>query len=94
MLGPSGYETTLVNMPASAVAFSHDGTWVATGGSESGVQLWKVAGDAVAPGNQTPVRVFTGHMMTVTGVSFSPDGRRLASGSLDRTIRIWKLAGK
>jgi WD40 repeat protein len=91
MLGPSGYELVLVNMPASAVVFSRDGTWIATGGTDSAVQLWKVPSDAVAPANQAPARVFTGHMMTVTGVSFSPDGRRLASASLDRTVRVWEL---
>lgn len=91
MLGPSGYGPVLLNMPASAVAFSRDGTWLATGGTDSAVQLWKVPSDAVAPANQTAARIFTGHTMTVTGVSLSPHGRRLASASLDRTVRVWEL---
>jgi len=88
VLGPSGYVPAAVNMPAAAIAFSRDGTGLATGGSDFGVQLWQVARDTVA---KAPMRVLSGHTMTVTGVSFSSDGRYLASASLDRTVRIWKL---
>ena len=88
VFGSSGFTQVTVNMPASAIEFSQDGTWLATGGSDFGVQLWQVTSDAVA---KTPTRIFSGHTMTVTGVSFSPDGNHLASASLDRTIRVWKL---
>lgn len=88
VLGPSGYDQVTVNMPVSAIAFSRNGTWLATGGTDFGVQLWQVTGDVVA---KMPARVLSGHTMTVTGVSFSPDGSLLASASLDRTVRLWKL---
>ena len=88
MLGPSGYGSVSVNMPATAVAFSRNGTWLATGGSDSAIQLWQVTSEAIA---KTPAQVLVGHVMSVTGVSFSPDGRRLVSGSLDRTVRIWEF---
>lgn len=87
-LGPSGYTSFNVNMPASAVAISRDGTWLAAGGSDFGVHLWRVTSEAI---DKASARVLSGHLMTVTGVSFSPDGSRLASASLDRTIRVWEL---
>jgi WD40 repeat protein len=90
-LGPNGFAPITVNMPATAVAVSRDGTWLATRGSDSAVQLWRVPGEGVVQTEQTPARVFTGHKMTVTGVSFSPDGRHLASASLDRTLQVWEL---
>jgi WD40 repeat protein len=86
--GPTGPVQAAVNMPASAVAFSGDGGWLATGGTDAGVQLWRVTAGTVA---STATRTFAGHTMTVTGVSFSPDGGHLASASLDRTVRIWAL---
>ena len=87
-LGPSGYSSFTVNMPAASVAFSRDGTRLAAGGSEFGVHLWQVTSEAVG---KTSTRVLSSHTMTVTGVCFSPDGSRLASASLDRTIRVWDL---
>jgi WD40 repeat protein len=93
MKGPAGYVQESFNMPASAVAFSADGTWLATGGTEFGVQLWRMVNDSTAktPTANSPTRVLTGHSMTVTGVSFSPNGKLLASASLDRTVRVWQL---
>ncbi len=86
--GPSGYSSFTVNMPASAVAFSRDGDWLAAGGSDFGVHLWRVTSEAT---DTASTRVLSGHTMTVTGVCFSPDGNGLASASLDRTVRVWRL---
>lgn len=88
MRTPTGNIPATINMPASAVAFSRDGKWLATGDSDFRVQLWRVTGDNV---ETKATRVFTAHTMTVCGVAFSPDGKYLASASLDRTIHIWQL---
>ena len=66
---------------ARALAFSPDGTLLASGGG-SNVYLH-------APGTGMLERILRGHTATVTVVAFSPDGRMLASASGDRTIKLW-----
>jgi WD40 repeat protein len=74
------------------VAFDHDGSRLATGGSDGLVCIWNLkrrqAGALVAP-----ERTLYGHTNHVWCVVFSPDGRLLASGSDDGTIRLWNVAG-
>ncbi|GGQ44542.1 nSTAND1 domain-containing NTPase [Couchioplanes azureus] len=66
-----------------AVAFSPDGTLLATGGHDRTVRLWDPATD------QPVGDPFTGHTAAVTGVAFSPDGSSLATASSDATVRLW-----
>jgi WD40 repeat protein len=74
-----------------SVAFSPDGTQVATANTNSTVCLWRVT-------DSQPLLVLTGHTNRVQSAVFSPrlaielpSGHRqlLASGSHDRTIKIW-----
>ena len=83
VIGRTGPETIRVNMPTVAVAFSADGSRVATGGSDRLVRLWT----ATAAGLQ-PLRTIEAHSMSVTGVAFSPDGEWIASSSLDHTVHL------
>jgi WD40 repeat protein/DNA-binding SARP family transcriptional activator len=70
--------------PITAVAFSPDGTGMATGGADGVVQVRSLA--ATEPG---AAMLLTGHTGPVTQVVFDPGGRWLASASTDGTVRLW-----
>jgi WD40 repeat protein len=73
------------------VAFSPDGSTLASGGVDGPIQLWNVANPA------SPVTLgppLTGHTGTIESVAFRPTGGLIlakVSGSDDETIRIWNL---
>ena len=67
----------------SDLAFSPDGTWLATGSTDFTAQLWNVS-DSLAP----PV-VLRGHEGPILRVAFSHDGRHVATASKDQTVRLW-----
>ena len=74
--------------PVSAVAFSPDGSLLATASNDAVVRLWDARtvqrGDAARP-----LAELRGHAQPVLALAFSPDGTRLASGSADRSVRLW-----
>jgi WD40 repeat protein/serine/threonine protein kinase/DNA-binding SARP family transcriptional activator len=68
--------------PAYNVAFSPDGTRLATTGQDMTVRIWDL---------ETGAEILTleGHLDEVFGVDFSPDGTRLATTGYDGAVIIW-----
>ena len=67
----------------TSVAFSPDGTLLASGG-DGPVRLWNVETNA-------NIASLEGHTEVVNAVAFSPDGTLLASGSWDNTVKLWDV---
>jgi len=73
--------------PVFGVAFSGDGSRVATVSIYGMVALWD-------PSSFRLIAAFKGHMEAAHGVGFSPDGRRLATGGGNNrdAVKLWDLS--
>ena len=72
--------------PIAGIAFSPDGTKLATAGEDNVARVW-----TVPEGEQA--FVLSGHTAALTkGLAFSPDGKWIATASADQTVRIWDAA--
>lgn len=83
--------------PVTAVAFSPDGTRIASGNRDSHfagislgtgyhVRLWEAS-------TGRPIgSPLDGHTDDIEAVAFSPDGTRLISASGDKTLRVWDVS--
>ncbi|PAV18322.1 WD40 domain containing protein [Pyrrhoderma noxium] len=66
-----------------SVAFSPDGSRIASGSGDETVRIWdSKSGNFIAG-------PFREHSNWILSVAFSPDGTRIASGSADKTVLIW-----
>jgi WD40 repeat protein len=65
-----------------SVAFSSDGTRLATASEDGTAQIFDTA-------TGKPLLTLSGHTGPVTRLAFSPDGTRLATTSPDGTARLW-----
>jgi WD40 repeat protein len=77
-----------------AVAFSPDGTWLASGCNDGTLWIWDaVTGEPISDATGESIsEPLTGHTRTVEAVAVSPDGTRIVSGSYDMTIRVYAHA--
>jgi WD40 repeat protein len=68
----------------SDVAFSTDGTQLATAGSDGEVRIWDVESGRL-------LQTLSGHPAAVSSVSFNDDGSQLASIEVEGVVRVWAL---
>ena len=66
----------------SCLAFSPDGTRIATASLDSTIKIWETR-------SGREVLTLRGHTAGVLCVAFSPDGSKIVSGGIDNTARIW-----
>ena len=67
------------------VAWSPEGSWLASAGEDGTVRVWD-------PASGEQLSTLTGHTSVVGAVAWSPQGTRLASASKDGTVRVWDPA--
>ena len=68
----------------SALAFSPNRRYLASGADDGGIILWDAD-----PASREFVQRLTAHRRAITGIAWAPDSARLASSSTDGTVRIW-----
>jgi WD40 repeat protein len=86
------------------VAYSPDGSRLATSSVDRTVKVWQLEPDSTEGGPSSPEPItLTGHSDTVYGLSFSPcapppeasaggcEGSRLAAAGQDGTVRVWDV---
>ena len=70
--------------PGTSVAFSPDGTVLASGSSDDTIKIWEVESGNLLNTFKEPIA------RNVTHVAFSPDGHTIAGSSL-HVIRLWDI---
>ncbi|MEB3826305.1 AAA-like domain-containing protein [Phormidium sp. CCY1219] len=91
LLQQASYTTIEANILAGhggevfRIAFSPDGTSIASASNDRTARIWRKDGSLVA--------TLTGHTAGVVGIAFSPDGNTIATGSNDGTIKLWQPDG-
>ena len=69
-----------------SIAYSPNGTTLASVGDDPTIRLWDVA-----TGVQKQTLTGHGRQWVIWDLVFSPDGSTLASGSRDGTVLLWDL---
>ncbi len=77
----------------TALAFSPDGEYLATGGEDYSIVLRRVADGEVVYVFDEEHGVYSPHQGTITSLHFTPQAT-LVSAARDKTLRIWRLGKK
>ncbi len=71
---------------ALAIAWSADGTRIASGGDDKSVQIWNASTGKL-------LAIFLGHSDHILSVAWSPDDAQVVSASQDGTAQVWQVGG-
>ena len=66
------------------IAFSADGTRLATAGGDGTIRIWD-------PESGARLLTLDGHIGAIVSVAFNPAGTQLATAGMDGTVRVWAL---
>ena len=69
----------------TSVAWSPDGSRIASASDDKTVQVWNAS-------DGSNVYIYRGHSDVVTSVAWSPDGSRIASAGNDDTVQVWNAS--
>ncbi len=71
-----------------ALAWSNDGTKLASASTDYTIKLWKLNSNV---SQLDHVHTMAGHKGWIWSIAFSFDGTKLASGSDDTTMKVWEV---
>lgn len=80
-------EAIPLDVQPASIAFSPDGTLLATSSVGGDLQLWNVDGQTIIE----RLTLDNDENLNIRGLAFSPDGRVLASGSNGGLARLWDV---
>ena len=72
------------SQPVISLAFSPDGTLLASGDKSGVIRIWNIK-------EKTQVQALRSHTDLINDLVFSPDGQWLVSASADKSLRLWRL---